>query len=354
MPNDTPNDIFISYSRRDLEFVTRLHQELSNRGLSAWFDKENISLADHWRTSIAEGIRDCKVFVLVLSPDSTASVNVRKEVDLAERHNKTIVPLMWRQTDIPVAMEYQLAGIQYIDLNETEAPEHFNQIANVLNRLLGGSSLQEATSDTAIAVESNIPAIKPEASETTTGQKTGRRRLGGLKKKPKVSPLAIGGLVISGVVTTFGLDVEDQDFVNEELKWLFSAAAHFQKIRRNEVNSRQPVPVPVPEGAEQSAGTSNILLNTVDDFTLQLWDGQVESQFKRINIHLRNLKILITQEAQLGAEGQRNVALQNQIKGERSNIVKVLQEMAQLMKQAYGVFVTSPDQLVELLELQSI
>lgn len=348
-----PNDIFISYSRRDLEFVTQLHQELSGRGLSAWFDQENIAVADHWRTSIAEGIRDCKLFVLVLSPDSTASVNVRKEVDLAERHNKTIVPIMWRQTEIPVAMEYQLAGIQYIDFAETAAQKNFEQIANVLNRLLGGSSLKEATHDTAIAVESNLPALKPESAETGTGQKTGRRRLGGLKRKQKVSPLAIGGLVVSGVVTTFGLDIEDQDFVNNELKWLFTAADHFQKIRRNEVKSNQSVPVSIPEGAELSPGAGNTLLNTVDDFTLQLWDGQVESQFKRVNIHLRNLNILITQEAQLGEEGQRNVALQNQIKGERSSIVKVLQEMAQLMKQAYGIFVTSPDQLIELLELQN-
>jgi hypothetical protein len=98
-----PNDVFISYRRKDIEFVTQLDQELTNRGVSAWFDKESIEVADHWRTSIAEGIRDCKVFVLVLSPDAVESVNIRKEVDLAERHGKKIIPLMWRQTDIPVA-----------------------------------------------------------------------------------------------------------------------------------------------------------------------------------------------------------------------------------------------------------
>jgi hypothetical protein len=39
VPSTPPktNDIFISYSRRDLPFVTQLHQELTRRGISAWF-----------------------------------------------------------------------------------------------------------------------------------------------------------------------------------------------------------------------------------------------------------------------------------------------------------------------------
>jgi hypothetical protein len=347
-----PNDVFISYRRKDIEFVTQLDQELTNRGVSAWFDKESIEVADHWRTSIAEGIRDCKVFVLVLSPDAVESVNIRKEVDLAERHGKKIIPLMWRQTDIPVAFEYALAGIQWIDFKETASPENFDELADVVNRLLGGSSMTEATSGKQAVKEAAIPAIEKEAAPAAadTGRKLGGRRLGGLKKKQTVSPVALGGLVISGVVTTFGLDVEDQDFVNRELKWLFSAADNFMKIRQGEIDRNQPVPAPIPEDAERGSTANNQLLNTVDDFDLQLWEGQIESGFKRINTHLKNLNILLDQEAIKGEAGKGDVYLQNQIKGTRIDIVKVLQEMAQLMNQAYGILVTSPGQLTELLK----
>ena len=48
-----PTDVFISYRRKDGEFVKQLYQELTNRGISAWFDKEDIDVADHWRTYIA-------------------------------------------------------------------------------------------------------------------------------------------------------------------------------------------------------------------------------------------------------------------------------------------------------------
>ena len=336
-------DVFISYSRRDEAFIRQLYGELTGRGISTWYDRQNIGVATHWPTQIVEGIRDCKVFVLAVSPDSTASVNVRKEVDLAQRYQKQIVPLIWRATDITVAMEYQLAGIQWIEFNENASKENFEELADVLSRLLGGSSMTEATSGKQTAKESTIPVVEQAVADTG-------RRLGGLKKKPQVSPVALGGSVVSSVVTTFGLDVQDQDFVNGELKWLFSAADNFLKVRRNEIDRSQRIAISIPPNATRSnPQADNCLLSSVDDFDLQIWEGQVESAFKRINTHLRNLDILLDQEAKKGDAGKGDVYLQNQIKGARLDIVKILQELAQLMNQAYGILVTSPDQLVQFL-----
>lgn len=311
--------------------------------MSAWFDKENIEIADHWRTSIVEGIRDCKAFVLVLSPDSTASENVRKEVDLAERYKKRIVPVMWRNTEIPVAMEYQLAGIQWMDFKETASTENFNQLADVLNRLVGGASLTEATTDKAIAKESTIPAIPKENAAAPTG---GLVLTLGTKKA--VSSIALGGAVISSVVTQFGLDTGSQDAVNRELKWLFGATDNFLKIRKNEIKRDQPISVDIPPTA-QPPQASNTLLSSLNDFDLQLWEGQLESMLTRIKTYLRNLDILLDRLAKMGDAGKGDVYLQNQIREGRLDIVKILKDMAQLMNQAYGVLVTSPNQLIELL-----
>ncbi|MBN1993301.1 MAG: toll/interleukin-1 receptor domain-containing protein [Anaerolineae bacterium] len=338
------NDVFISYRRKDSEFVQQLHQELTKRGLSAWFDRESIEVADHWRTSIAEGIRDCKVFVLVLSPDAVESVNIRKEVDLAESHGKRIIPLLWRQTEIPVAFEYALAGIQWIDFKETASPENFDQLADVIKRLIGGATMDEAAKGKEVATESPIPPL-PQAETVTPAP----GKLIGLKKKPTVSPMALGGAIISSVVTTFGLDVETQDLVNKELKWLFSASDLFLKIRRGEAARTQAVSTPIPETAQQTNAT-NQLPSTLDDFDLQIWEGQIESGFKRIDTYLKNLKILLDQEAFKGEAGKADVYLQNQIKASRVEIVKILQEMAQLMNQAYGILITSPNELYDFLK----
>lgn len=345
LPTPGNNAVFISYSRRDEDFIRELYNQLTQRGISAWYDRKNIRIGQHWPSEIVQGIGGCQIFLLSLSPDSTASENVRKELDLAQRYKKQIVPLVWRPVKIPVAMEYQLAGIQWIEFNQVASPENFEQLANVLKGMLGGASMQEAASTISIATQSGVPAIVEEAPQSSSG----RRKLGGLKQKSSVSPIALGGSVISNVVTTFNLDTADQDFVNEELKWLFSAADNFLKVQRDEIPRTQPVATPIPVDAEKEPSANNCVLGHISDFDLQIWTGQVESTFKRIQIHLRNLDILLEKEATMGDAGKGEVYLQNQIKGGRLEIVKILQELAHVMRQAYGVFVSSPDQLAELL-----
>src|SRR5215216_683767 len=50
-------DIFISYSRRDQEFVTRLASDLDTQVASVWFDQSTIQLGQKWHDAIMEGIR---------------------------------------------------------------------------------------------------------------------------------------------------------------------------------------------------------------------------------------------------------------------------------------------------------
>jgi hypothetical protein len=346
------NDVFISYRRKDLEFVTQLHQELTNRGISAWFDMENIEVADHWRSSIAEGIRGCKVFVLVLSPDAVVSVNIRKEVDLAEKHGKKIVPMMWRQTEIPVAFEYSLAGLQWIDFKETASQENFDQLADVVKQLIGGSSMDEATSETQIAKESTIKGIQKEAPAAEVKPKAGPPRLG--KAKSKIDPIAIGYQVISSVVTTtFDLDTDQQDYVNGELKWLFNASNHLLQIRAGEVGVGDPVPVELPPYAEvlpDAKGKENQVLHPSES-AIKLKAREVETIFDRIKKNLNNLNKLLEREVDLGENAVTDLNLQTEIKGKRVAIINgELKQLAKSMELTYGIRLTGPTQLIELME----
>jgi hypothetical protein len=330
-------NLFISYSRRDETFIKQLYQELTGRGLSAWYDRFNIGVGTQWAGEIVKGIRDCQVFVLVLSPDSAASPNVRKEVDLAQRYQKQIIPLMWRPVEIPVAMEYQLAGIQWIDFNEMVSQEKFVQLADVAKRLIGGASMSEAVSGKAIARESTIPAI-PAEIPAPAGEE---RKLGGLKKKGSgLNPIAIGGLVISGVVTTFGLDTADQDLVNGELKWLFNAADHLLQVGAGQVGPNQPI-AQLPN----SPTPQRLSLTLASAF-----GPQVEKILSRIKNHLDNLNLALMREVQLGEAGKTDMELQSRLRGQRLDIVENLRELASLMEQAYGVLISSPDQLAEFLK----
>ena len=66
--------LFMSYSRRDTEFVDRLIAALATRGMRTWVDRSAIVGGAVWKASITEAIRDCVAFLLrdVLRAPSTS------------------------------------------------------------------------------------------------------------------------------------------------------------------------------------------------------------------------------------------------------------------------------------------
>jgi len=111
-------DIFISYSRRDSEQALSLAERLRASGASVWMDTAVLSAAETWSAEIVNAIESCSHFILLLSNDSVASINVTKEVSLASEAKKTIVPIEIHHCDLNAAMKYALAGLQKVSLSD--------------------------------------------------------------------------------------------------------------------------------------------------------------------------------------------------------------------------------------------
>ena len=92
-------DVFVSYSRRDGEFVRRLAEALGERGKEAWVDVEGIRDAEVFPAVLRAAIEESDGFVFVVSPDSVASSYCEQEVEHALELNKRIVPLLLRPVD---------------------------------------------------------------------------------------------------------------------------------------------------------------------------------------------------------------------------------------------------------------
>jgi len=105
------DQIFISYSRRDQEFVFKLATDLESRGGRVWLDQADIRGGTQWRQSIANGIEQSGAFLLVISPDSMGSEYVQLELEIAEQQGKPIFPLIYRRASIPE----NLSRFQFID-----------------------------------------------------------------------------------------------------------------------------------------------------------------------------------------------------------------------------------------------
>ncbi|MBD1999183.1 toll/interleukin-1 receptor domain-containing protein [Leptolyngbya sp. FACHB-541] len=90
-------DIFISYSRRDKEFVRTLHRALSQSQRDTWVDWEDIPVTAEWWKEIEAGIEGADTFIFVISPDSVASKICYQEVEHAAKLNKRLFPIVRRE-----------------------------------------------------------------------------------------------------------------------------------------------------------------------------------------------------------------------------------------------------------------
>ena len=132
-------EVFISYSSLDRDIVMPVVQSLRENGISVWVDEGNIHAADLWSEQIVQAIADCRVMVVLLSQNSADSHNVVKEVMLASEQKKVLLPVYLEPADIPAKLQYQLAGIQHLELYDQN-----NQ--NVLADLVNGLKFQYSIS----------------------------------------------------------------------------------------------------------------------------------------------------------------------------------------------------------------
>jgi hypothetical protein len=103
------NSVFISYSRRDSAYVTRLVEFLRANQIPAWADSA-INYGDHWEDVIVTQIDTCTAFVPVMTPAAWASPWVRNEMARARQKEKPILPLL-------------LAGDIFFGLSHVEAED---------------------------------------------------------------------------------------------------------------------------------------------------------------------------------------------------------------------------------------
>ncbi len=90
------SDIFISYSRKDGEFMRHLHNALSARKRDIWVDWEDIPLTADWWKEICAAIESADAFTFIISPDSVVSDICRDEINYALANNKRFIPILHR------------------------------------------------------------------------------------------------------------------------------------------------------------------------------------------------------------------------------------------------------------------
>ncbi len=115
--------IFISYSKQDIEFTRYLKTLLEAEGYAVWVDEARLTPSARWWKSIEQNIVTCSVFVVVMSPNAYESDWVEREILLAEKEKRPIIPLL-----LAGDAWSRLANIQHVDMRgglRAKLSDHF-------------------------------------------------------------------------------------------------------------------------------------------------------------------------------------------------------------------------------------
>ena len=127
--------IFISYAHKDAEIVMPIVEGLQSRGFRVWYDK-GIEVGRDWGDYIAEHIQYCQCFVPLISHNTLASSNCKREIGFANDENKNFVTIHLEACELPAGFRFQLNATQamfFYKYNElSEFLDSFCAIANVL------------------------------------------------------------------------------------------------------------------------------------------------------------------------------------------------------------------------------
>lgn len=132
-------DVFISYSHQDQDIAKRICSILEGYGISFWIDHEGVHHGDDFKEDIVDAIKISKILLFISSTNSNKSRNTIKEVGLAEKNNKVILPVRIDDSPYNKSLEYDLCNRHWIQLSdmgdiETLGQQIKDNISFYLNR----------------------------------------------------------------------------------------------------------------------------------------------------------------------------------------------------------------------------
>lgn len=137
-------DVFISYKSEEFREAEWVRTLLENEGISCWMAPMCIPGGSNYAQVIPQAIRECTVFVLILSEKAQESLWVPRELDQAINAGKEIMPFVIENCALNDAFGFYLANVQRYDA--------FLDKAGVLNQMI---------SDIKKIVQKKLPEMNP-------------------------------------------------------------------------------------------------------------------------------------------------------------------------------------------------
>jgi hypothetical protein len=160
-----------------------LAKDLKAAGHDIWLDQLDIPTGARWDDELEKALRTCSSFLILLSPESIKSQNVKDEIGYAIDSGKHILPLMIKQCEVP----FRLRRFQYVDFTNEAHDEYDERFEETKALLSNTAQLPTATEEEKSSSPVKVPVSKPEG------------------KKLLSTPILIGGgaLIVAILIAVF-------------------------------------------------------------------------------------------------------------------------------------------------------
>lgn len=158
---------FISYSRTNKDFALQLAQELRASGFSIWLDQLDIPTGARWDDELERALKACEIFMVILTPASIESENVKDEIGYAIDTGKRILPVLLENAQVPL----RLRRFQYVDFTGKSYDEGVDSAKQILKKLT-----EEATT----------PRMETPPADAKTARRSIRRESAAAKSREAV------------------------------------------------------------------------------------------------------------------------------------------------------------------------
>lgn len=169
-------EVFISYKSEEYDEALWIKTVLETNGVSCWMAPACIPGGSNYASEIPMAIKNCKVFLLILSEKAQKSKWIPKELDQAINAEKVIMPFMLENCDLTADFNFYLTNVQRYDAynNKVKTAERMVREIKEILKISKDSEAGESG-------EVEIPAPK-EKKEIFKAEKTKKEKV----KKEKV------------------------------------------------------------------------------------------------------------------------------------------------------------------------
>jgi hypothetical protein len=126
-------EVFVSYSREDIERALDIARHLEAAGVNLWIDKRGIQGSQNWRAKITRAIRACEILAVLCSESSMRSRYVRREIELADDFERSFLPIHLENAEYPDEIHFCLVGANFIEVLDQPIEDWLPEVLEALD-----------------------------------------------------------------------------------------------------------------------------------------------------------------------------------------------------------------------------